>query len=248
MGNCSQSGPLQNENEGKNTSTNIKKTGSTQSGPQQKTRQEEIEPKSKEPVEPVTETVTWVQVHSAIRWNKSLEEISGLLKGKNAHLAKDGIDPGNGNTPLHIAAQNGHTEICAFLLESCKCDVNIQNSKGQTPLHMAVEFGVYYTIKVLLDNGASKDIVNEDGNAAKTGIEGKCSIDDPVMLLNCATNIDMVKEGLKIIGAALDAGSTEIDKGSFIALCMGLRKKMKEEWTPEVNSTYVSLAKRIGKK
>jgi len=232
MGNCNKSRPQQNENKSKNAATNTKNT-------------EEIEPKTKEPV---TETVTWAQVHSAIRWNKSIEEISGFLKGKNAHLAKDGIDPGNGNTPLHIAAQNGHTEICAFLIESCKCDVNIQNSKGQTPLHMAVEFGVYYTIKVLLDNGANKDIVNEEGNAAKTGIEGNCSIDDPIMLLNCATNIDMVKEGLKIIGAALDAGNTEIDKGSFIALCMGLRKKMKEEWTPEVNSTYVSLAKRIGKK
>jgi hypothetical protein len=44
------------------------------------------------------------QIHSAVRWNKDFEEIKDLL---NSEEAVNIADKGNGNTPIHIASQNG---------------------------------------------------------------------------------------------------------------------------------------------
>ena len=43
-----------------------------------------------------------------------------------------------GNTPLHLAAQSGHLEICALFLEKLQCK-NPENWKGKTPLMLAKE-------------------------------------------------------------------------------------------------------------
>jgi len=44
-------------------------------------------------------------------------------------------DPRNGNTALHIAAQNGHMGMLELVM-GAGADVNIQNKGGQTGLHM----------------------------------------------------------------------------------------------------------------
>ena len=44
-------------------------------------------------------------------------------------------DPGNGNTAIHIAAQNGHMEMLQLVM-GAGADVNKQNKGGQTGLHM----------------------------------------------------------------------------------------------------------------
>ena len=53
-------------------------------------------------------------IHSAIRWNKSIEDVKAVLKLKGS---ADIADPGNGNCPIHIAAQNGHANIVALLIK-----------------------------------------------------------------------------------------------------------------------------------
>ncbi len=47
--------------------------------------------------------------------------------------------PENGNTPLHIAALNGYTEIVKLLLAQPYIDKNIKNKEGKTALDLAKE-------------------------------------------------------------------------------------------------------------
>jgi ankyrin repeat protein len=44
-------------------------------------------------------------------------------------------DPGNGNTTIHIAAQNGNIEMLQVVM-GAGAHVNQQNKGGQTALHM----------------------------------------------------------------------------------------------------------------
>mmetsp|Transcript_47404 Transcript_47404/g.107443 ORF Transcript_47404/g.107443 Transcript_47404/m.107443 type:complete len:191 (+) Transcript_47404:103-675(+) len=108
----------------------------------------------------------WKKLHSACRWGK-YEEVESLLGPGNVDCA----DPGNGNRPIHIGAQNGHLNITKLLISN-KCDVNAQNNGGQTALHMAMEYDYLAIVNALLEAGADEALVNEAGNSAISGIDG----------------------------------------------------------------------------
>lgn len=44
----------------------------------------------------------------------------------------------NGDTPLHVACEWGHLDICLQLLEQKKCNIDATNTRGHTPLSLAV--------------------------------------------------------------------------------------------------------------
>mmetsp|Transcript_119915 Transcript_119915/g.339920 ORF Transcript_119915/g.339920 Transcript_119915/m.339920 type:complete len:201 (-) Transcript_119915:252-854(-) len=113
--------------------------------------------------------------HSAVRWGKPREEISALLadEGIDVGQAVTAHDEKNGNTAMHVAAQNGNMDICKFLAEE-KADVNAQNKKGQTPLHMSIEYDFYYQTKMFINEfKADTEAVNGEGHKAITGIDGQ---------------------------------------------------------------------------
>jgi len=73
----------------------------------------------------------------------------------------------DGFTPLHLAANlnAGNKEFTRYLsvaklLVETKCDVNIQNEDGNTPLHDAYLQGSKDIVNLLIDNGADVNIVN----------------------------------------------------------------------------------------
>ena len=66
-------------------------------------------------------------------------------------------DPKTGNQALHIAAQNGHLEITKWL-KGKGADVNCQNQKGQTPLHMSIAYDCFEQTKFLLAEGADAKV------------------------------------------------------------------------------------------
>ena len=41
-----------------------------------------------------------------------------------------------GQTPLHLAASNGHLDVCKHIMEK-SANKNPRNNDGETPLHLA---------------------------------------------------------------------------------------------------------------
>lgn len=72
-----------------------------------------------------------------------------------------------GNTPLHIAAQQGHWGLVFALCETQKIDVNCVNVWGLTPLHYAAMEGHMKVIQVLCKYGARTDIEDSAGKTAR---------------------------------------------------------------------------------
>jgi ankyrin repeat protein len=73
---------------------------------------------------------------------------------------KDGYD----YTALHTAARYGQVEIVRMLIDAGS-DVNLQNDRGCTPLHLAafIHMGKTDIARMLIDAGARKDIQDKEG-------------------------------------------------------------------------------------
>ena len=73
-----------------------------------------------------------------------------------------------GNSPLHYVVQNQkmaaeqRKEMCELLLTQ-SADVNIENLKGQTPLHSAVRVGDVSIVKLLIKKGANVNAKDKSG-------------------------------------------------------------------------------------
>jgi len=167
-----------------------------------------------------------LKFHSAVRWGKPWPDIEAALTDpshmKAACAAKD---PKNGNLAIHIAAQNGHSELVQKLIGS-KADVNAQNGKGQTALHMTVEYDFYFVSKFLLANGADKELENGDGNKAISGIDGgKIGFeawDNAVNILKAATNPEELEQAFQALTKS-QAIPDSVDKAQLIQA--GMMKK-----------------------
>ena len=68
-----------------------------------------------------------------------------------------------GSTPLHMACQNGSTDIVRYLVQERKCDLNVANNKGELPLHLACKLK-YYEIVRLVSVGCDVNRQDEAGN------------------------------------------------------------------------------------
>ena len=64
-----------------------------------------------------------------------------------------------GFTPLHFAAQEGHTEICKFLIEIVE-DKNPLNKTGLSLLHCAANKGRLETYKLIMEHFKDKNPKN----------------------------------------------------------------------------------------
>ena len=69
-----------------------------------------------------------------------------------------------GNTPLHMACQNGRTDIIQYLVEKRKCDFNVANNKGELPLHLACKHKYGKEIVRLVSVGCDVNRQDEAGN------------------------------------------------------------------------------------
>ncbi|KAG8653949.1 hypothetical protein MANES_05G085350v8 [Manihot esculenta] len=88
---------------------------------------------------------------------KLMKTLSKLLDVSDGFLAKrvESIKDHDGRTALHLAAEQGKTNVCEFLIGEVKMDVNLRDRKGNTPLHCAILEDHSHIAASLLENGAN---------------------------------------------------------------------------------------------
>ncbi|KAI3893438.1 hypothetical protein MKX03_020282, partial [Papaver bracteatum] len=121
-------------------------------------------------------------------------EAIGKVKGEN------GLDGGG---CLHSAAIGGSLNVCKYLIEDLKLDVDSRDRKGRTPLLHASLKGHFDTFRYLLEKGADPD-VSDDMNATPLICAAK-SGDTKIITL-------LLSRGVRVDVAA------RICTGSFTAL------------------------------
>jgi hypothetical protein len=84
-------------------------------------------------------------------------------------LVKSGANPNTtnarGQTPVWIAAMNGHTRTVRALVKECRADATTPTKGGETPLFAAAFSGHTETVRALVECGADPDTADELGLA-----------------------------------------------------------------------------------
>lgn len=87
-------------------------------------------------------------------------------KGKGLKETVEAIKDANKRGALHFAAREGQTEVCKYLLEELKLDVDTKDEDGETPLIHATRQGHIDTVKYMIACGANPDARSELGATA----------------------------------------------------------------------------------
>ena len=102
-----------------------------------------------------------------------------------------------GETPMHIAAEEGHANILSLLLDH-GADVDDQGNQGFTPLHLTSVNGKLEAGQCLLDRGAD---INARGNFGRTPLHW-------AVLLTSVQSVRFLLEHGADVNASDDAGKT----------------------------------------
>jgi ankyrin repeat protein/L-ascorbate metabolism protein UlaG (beta-lactamase superfamily) len=137
------------------------------------------------------------EIHNAAL-NGDLTKVKELL-AKDPSLLNAANDVGR--TPLHVAANSGHTELAVWLIKQ-GADVNRRESSYQlTPLHLAVWNGHLEVTRLLLTHGADLQAREKDNENA-------------LYYAALSNNLELVKylvgKGLKVKDSGSSAGNTPL--------------------------------------
>ncbi|XP_071679472.1 uncharacterized protein [Lolium perenne] len=112
------------------------------------------------------------------------------------------VTDGEGNRALHLAAAAGRVEVCRYIVEDLRLDVNQPNFKGETPLFYSAFYGGAAAARYLIDHGA-------DPLAGKIwsplhGAAAKGNFEIVELLLSRGINVDLHSvQGTPLHAAAL---------------------------------------------
>jgi ankyrin repeat protein len=123
--------------------------------------------------------------------------VRALLSSTAGALSLINTQDESGETPLYVAAENGHEAVTKLLI-AARCNVDLQANNGATPLYIAAHSGQASVSKQLIEaccnvdlqmhdgrtplfiaaQGGHKFIVAENGHASVTKhlIEARCNI------------------------------------------------------------------------
>uniref|UniRef100_A0ACD6AC51 Uncharacterized protein n=1 Tax=Avena sativa TaxID=4498 RepID=A0ACD6AC51_AVESA len=113
---------------------------------------------------------------------------------------------------LHVAAGNGHLEVCRYLVQQLQVDVNAADDKGRTPLVFAVHSENASVVKYLLDHGADPDIADDIGLTPLHSAAGIGDCEMIEMLLAKGARIDLIADE---IGTPLHLATKEQHVGAM---------------------------------
>ncbi|KAI5669485.1 hypothetical protein M9H77_19338 [Catharanthus roseus] len=131
------------------------------------------------------------------KFAKQLDDGKGL-----AQTVAD-VKDANKRGALHFAAREGQTEMCKYLLEELKLDVNTKDDDGETPLLHAARQGQTATAKYLLDCGADPAVPSELGATAVHHAAGIGNVEMLKLLLPKGVDVDLQSDaGTPLVWAA----------------------------------------------
>ncbi|XP_022744477.1 ankyrin-1-like isoform X1 [Durio zibethinus] len=133
-----------------------------------------------------------------------LKKIAAQLdEGKGLAKTVADIKDANKRGAIHFAAREGKTEVCKYLLEELKLDVDTQDEDGETPLLHAARQGHTLTSKYLLDHGANPAIPSELGATALHHSAGIGNIELLKYILATGVEVDLQSDaGTPLVWAA----------------------------------------------
>lgn len=166
-----------------------------------------------------------------------LQELSQSHAGSSpADILVAAVDSQSGNSALHYAAANGHTEILDIVRttltsaapspdaakESYKSFVNLKNASGNTALHWAALNGHLAAAKTLVSLGADAAILNTAGHDAVFEAEQNGKNDVVGWLLVEGGALDTVVGALKEeeVAESSKNGAQDEDEGEAVEMKM----------------------------
>ena len=120
------------------------------------------------------------------------------------HAAADGV------IPLYVAAHEGHVPAVVELAKYS--DVNYANSRGITPLYIAVQIDSEEAVKVLLDHKANPVVQTSDGSTPVEAaiFHGNRKICDQLFDAGVPVNYVRAVDGNTAVGLAAHIGNFEV--------------------------------------
>jgi hypothetical protein len=113
---------------------------------------------------PLSPSSATAQLFSWVRHKKVAELSSFLAAGGDANTVDSA-----GNTPLIVACQNGHLQVCKLLLAN-SANLNASNFKGNTALHYCFSYGYEEIGEYLIKCGADDEQPNSEGLTCYEGL------------------------------------------------------------------------------
>ena len=125
----------------------------------------------------------WIAINKEW-WNDAkilINHASGIV---NVNVADE-----YGQTPLHLAAENGQKEVAQALVES-GAEVNVANELGGTPLHYAAWNNHKEVAELLIESGAEVNVTNKDGRTPLHWAADNCHKEVAQFLIESGADID----------------------------------------------------------
>ncbi|KAK9137692.1 hypothetical protein Sjap_008286 [Stephania japonica] len=113
-----------------------------------------------------------------------------LDNGKGLAKTVADVKDANKRGALHFAAREGKTEVCKYLIEELKIDVDLRDEDGDTPLLHTTRQGHGETARYLLDCGADPTASSDLGATALHHAAGIGHIELLTFLLSRGVSVD----------------------------------------------------------